>query len=380
MVLKILHVIPYFAAAYGGPVQGVRDIARMQLDCGIDAEIATTTANGATELTTEQFAGERVAIHCFERTFPRGWFHSRALGVWLTRHARDYHALHLHVPFTHPFLCAARAAQRAGIPYAVSPHGMLDPWSLRHKAWKKTPYLALIEGANLARARLIHVTSVMEADGLRAHGYAERVRVVPLGVALPSEMTRLASAQLRLLYLSRLHPVKGLPTLLHAVAQVSGLDVRLTIAGEGDPRYAESLRAMVSKLGLTNKVDFAGHLDDDAKCAAWRAHDVFVLPSLHENFSLSTVEAMASGMPAIVSDQIGVAGRIRATGAGAVVPCQDPQALALAIYRMRDHTARQHMGAQARRLVEQEYATRVVGKRYAELAQELSGRKRNGAR
>ena len=377
--LKILHVIPYFAAAYGGPVQAVRDIARMQAESGIAVEIATTTANGATELTAaecEPVVAGNVPVHYFERSFPRGWFRSSALQGWLARHATDYDGLHLHVPFTFPLCCAVHAARSAGVPYAITPHGVLDPWSLAHKRWKKIPYLALTERGHLAGARLIHVTSALEAQGLSALGITGAVRRIPLAMTLPSVAPSRAARQqdLRLLFLSRLHPVKNLETLLHAVAQLNRPDIRLTIAGEGEPRYTATLRALTRELGLATVVNFTGHLDDAAKQQAWQTHDVFVLPSLHENFSLSTIEAMATGMPAIVTDQVGVADRIAAAGAGRVVPCKNPGALAAAITDMLDEATRRRAGEQARLLVEREFSTSVLRTAYAEFAADLSGK------
>ncbi|MSQ99498.1 MAG: glycosyltransferase, partial [Xanthomonadales bacterium] len=180
------------------------------------------------------------------------------------------------------FRCTVRYVLRS-VPYAITPHGVLDPWSLAHKRWKKTPYLALAERAHLAGARLIHVTSALEAQGLRALGVTDNVRRIPLAVTLPSDAPQRSMQQqgLRLLFLSRLHPVKDLETLLRAVAQLKRPEIRLTIAGEGEPRYATTLHALVRDLGLVAVVDFAGHLDDAAKRHAWHAHDVFVLPSLH---------------------------------------------------------------------------------------------------
>ena len=382
--MKILHVIPYFAATYGGPVQAVRDIARMQAESGITVEIATTTANGEAELSAserEPVVAGNVRVHYFERTYPRSWFRSAALRDWLAQHAADYDGLHLHVPFTYPLRCAGRAARSAGVPYAITPHGVLDPWSLAHKRCKKIPYLALVEREHLAQARLIHVTSALEAQGLRALGVADTVRTIPLAITLPSGAPQRSSRRqrLRLLFLSRLHPVKDLETLLRAVAQLNRPDIRLTIAGEGEPRYAATIRTLARELGLAPVVDFAGYLDDAAKRQAWQTHDVFVLPSLHENFSLATIEALATGMPAIVTDQVGVADRIAAAGAGRVVPCGEPRALAAAIAEMLDEATRQHAGVQARSLVEHEFSTSVLRTAYAEFAAALGGKIRNAA-
>ncbi len=373
--MKILHVIPYFAAAYGGPVQAVRNIARMQAESGMEVEVATTTANGAAELKTgeqEPAIDGRVRVHYFERSFPRGWFASAHLRSWLRRHAADYDGLHLHVPFTGALHSAVVEARRAGVPYAITPHGVFDPWSLAHKRWKKAPYLALIERTHLAHARYVHVTSELEARGLSALGIEATLRQIPLAVTPPEAVPhRDGGTGLRLLFLSRLHPVKNVPALLRAVAQLRMPDLRLTIAGDGEARFVDELRHLTRDLGISTAVDFAGHLNDTAKLKAWQSHDVFVLPSLHENFSLSTVEAMAAGMPVIVSNQVGVANRVAATGAGLVVAGNDVAALAAAIVSLRDETSRQRAGSRARALVNNEFSARVIGPQYAAFAGDL---------
>lgn len=297
------------------------------------------------------------------------------MGRWLMRHAADYDGLHLHVPFTYPVYAAVNAARTARRPFVISAHGSLDPWSLRHKRWKKLPYLMLIERSQLARARAIHVTSTFEQRGLEKLGIpCDAIRYIPLAVTVPTALSRRMTRAngLRLLFMSRLHPVKDVRTLLLAVASLKDPGLRLTVAGEGDPRHTSELHALVRALGLDTAVEFTGHLREPEKSAMWETHDLFVLPSLHENFSLSTVEAMATGMPVIVSDQVGVADRVVAANAGRVVPGADPQALARAIRELSDSNMRYEAGANARRLVEREFSTAVLSDAYADFAVELT--------
>jgi glycosyltransferase involved in cell wall biosynthesis len=257
---------------------------------------------------------------------------------------------------------------------------VFDPWSLAHKRWKKLPYLALFERGHLADARLVHVTSPLEARGVRELGIAVPVRCIPLAVTMPEEgPPRRERSDFRMLYLSRLHPVKDVTTLLRAFAQLGRSDMRLTIAGEGDAGYVNRLHALAQDLHINAMVDFAGHLGAVQKQNAWRDHDLFVLPSLHENFSLATIEALATGMPAIVTDQVGVADRIAAVGAGRVVPCGNVGALASALTEMRDDAARRHAAVQARLLVEREFSTGVLRAAYAGLATEIVHRPREAA-
>jgi glycosyltransferase involved in cell wall biosynthesis len=252
----------------------------------------------------------------------------------------------------------------------------LDQWSLGQKSWKKIPYLWLIERTHLAHAAAIHATSESEAEAIRALGYGDKVRVIPLGVPLPGEMEQHkaeSNAPTRLLFLSRLHPKKGLPLLLDAMAQARamGSRVELVIAGDGPQAYLYELEARVQALGLGAVVRFAGQVDGDAKRRLFADADIFVLPSKQENFGIAVAEALAAGLPVIVSDQVAIADDVTRARAGRVVPLSR-DALATAIMELSaDGAERSAMGRRGASLARNRYSwaetARALLALYAEL-------------
>jgi glycosyltransferase involved in cell wall biosynthesis len=164
---------------------------------------------------------------------------------------------------------------------------------------------------------------------------------------------------LRLLFLSRLHPKKGLPLVLEALALArarSDVQLSLTVAGGGDGAYVGELRALAARLGVADLVYWTGHVEGAAKSALLAGADLFVLPSAQENFGIAVAEAMAAGLPVLVSHEVALSAEVREAGAGAVVP-REPAAIADAIlHSARDLGARVHAGDAAVRLVRERFS------------------------
>jgi glycosyltransferase involved in cell wall biosynthesis len=281
--------------------------------------------------------------------FPRQWSeglkYSRPLAHWLEEHVADFDVVHVHGIFSHACLAAARAARRHGVPYVVRALGMLDPWSLGRRRLAKRIAWPLGVSRLLAGAAAIHYTTAEEqrlAERLR--GLAPGV-VIPLGVdhallefapsatgSATPELDGLAGRPY-VLALSRLHPKKGLELLVDAFLEVTagaGSMGRwhLVLAGDGDPRYVAGLRRR-ARPG-NGRVLFPGWLDGPRKHAILAGASLLALPSHQENFGLAAIEALACGVPVLVSTDVNLAGEIRAAGAGWVTPLA-PDALRAAL-------------------------------------------------
>lgn len=359
--MKILHVIPYADLSYGGPSVVVRSMAEVMARQGAEVHIAVTNAAGTQDLALEdgEVRYENGAIfHSFRRTFPKGWFRAPGMMRWLNAHAGDFGLLHLHVPFTAPFRWGARAAQNAGRPYLVTPHGVLDPWSMRQKAWKKRPYFRL-ERQAIAAAAAIHVTSPLEACFIRELKLGPRIQCLPLAVNLPAtaSLAPKPTGGVRILCIARVHPVKALPVLFGALAQLraKGLDVVLDLAGSGDVAYVLELRQKLDELGLADAVVWHGHVGDEQKRDLYASASCFVLLSHHENFGLAAAEALAAGLPVVVSDQVGLAPDILSYQAGCVVAVGDSRATAAALQHVLATENQQAYRARARFLAAERY-------------------------
>lgn len=353
----------------------VAQMATILTSLGVAIDVVTTTAHGQEELdvsTKQPISRDGARYFYFPRQGPKFWMFSWPLRQWLYKHVPDYDLVHVHALFAYPTLPACAAARHFGKPYVITPHGVLDPWCLSHKWWKKLPYYYGLERRNLRAASAVHVTSSFEADGLAKLGFKDKTYVIPLSVEMSDrqERGRLEGRPLSLLFLSRLDPIKGLPTLLQAVALLrhrSATAFTLIIAGQGTKEYFSELQALVRSLKISEYVRFAGFLQGEAKARALGEADVFILPSYHENFSLAAAEAMAAGLPVIVSDQVGIAREISEAAAGIVVPADSPLALADAIEKFGSAQARRVAGENGRRLVEQKFSREQFGKSLLQL-------------
>ncbi|MEP6671914.1 MAG: glycosyltransferase, partial [Chthoniobacter sp.] len=198
--------------------------------------------------------------------------------------------------------CVAR-----GIPYVVSPHGMLEPWAWRHKWWKKWPYFHLVEKAHLTRARALLATADPEARRLEKFVLRQRIETLPLGLTGQAQPDYEAARQRLswkpeehvLLFLSRIHVKKGLDLLLEALATTSlPKDVRLVIVGDGEPSYVRSLQHFAREHAATlPPIEWAGAVWSDARWPYFQGADLFCLPTHSENFGLAVLEACQVGTP-----------------------------------------------------------------------------------
>ena len=384
--MRVLHVIPSAAPVDGGPNVAVRALAEGLAAKGVGVTIATTNAAGDgtldVPLETPVIDGG-VAYRFFGRTVPGAWKFSWPLTRWLWSNARRYDVVHVHALFSYATIPGCRAAARAPVPYVLRPLGTLSEWSLRHRAWKKRPYYALLERSHLEGAAAIHVTSQSEAGDVARLGFGDRARVIPLGVAVPERKIQRSLASdrpLRVLFLSRLHEKKNIPTLLRALAAATSPRILLTIAGDGDANYRAGLSAMVGEMGLADRVRFVGHVDGTAKQALLAESDCFVLPSAHENFGLAVAEALAASLPVIVSPGVALSDLVADAGAGVVVEPND-HALATTLAWAASHPASLvEMGERAWHLARRSLSWDASCARLVDLYTELAPRESRAGR
>ena len=380
--MRVLQVSPYVAPAFGGPSKVVFDLARECGLAGIDVTVLSTNAGlsqAEKETTVDQYRMLSAKLILFDASLVGGWFFSRGMARWLRQNLTAFDLVHLHVPFTYPFQLGGRMARRAGVPAIASLHGVLDFWSRAYKPVKKALYLALVERTNLNGMQCLLLTSQLEARDIALLNLTSQTRIISLPVSSVSQANRTAQpgGSLHIVCVARLHPVKALPVLLRAVALAAsgGLSVMLTIAGGGDEAYRAELEAEAVALGLGNSVRFLGRIDGQAVAELLGNADVFALLSHHENFGLAAAEAMASGLPVILSDQVGLADDVVETGAGAVVPVGDVEATAAAIRLLADGSRRELMGNRARQLAETKYSSHryrlAIDQLYRQLAVKL---------
>jgi glycosyltransferase involved in cell wall biosynthesis len=279
----------------------------------------------------------------------------------------------------------ARAARLAGVPYLIAAHGMAEPWAMRHKAWKKKLYTALIEGKNLRRASCLHALSRPEIGHLRTLAPDTPVCFVPNGVdlgpleylpprtELETEFPELAGKFL-LLFFGRLHAKKGLDLLAQAMARLRPdyPDLHLLLAGTDDGALGPFLRQM-SDAGLASRVTWVGHVSGARARQLWGAADAFVLPSYSEGFSMAVLEALACRLPVLITTACHFPELAAAEGGITVEPTAPDVTQGLRLLLERTPTERAELGRRGRALVERNYTWEQQAQRLANVYQWVAG-------
>ena len=307
--------------------------------------------------------GRALRLFSFSRALEGKWCFSVGLWRWLRANISDYDLVHITGVFTFPVIIAAILARRAGTPYIVRPAGTLDSYPLTKKAWRKKFFYRLVLKRLLENAAIIHATSTAEQNQIKLLDARFMSAVIPLAVTLPDfNRIHTDSDQVKLLFLSRIHPKKGLPVLLRALAILNNQNKKysLVIAGTGTQEYMDELRYITKELGIVSLVSYTGFVDGKDKDYLLRNSDVFVLPSYQENFGIAVVEAMAVGLPVVVSDQVAISANILKVGAGKVVPTDDPGRLAEAICALESGDIRNAFGQAGTELVRSNFTPEAL--------------------
>lgn len=297
-----IHVVPGISAESSGPTYSVSRLCESLGARGNDIRLAT--------LQWTRHRQEAGYVVSFPISWgPRRLGRSRPMLQWLRREASRGRAalLHNHGMWQMNALYPSRVAAEYGLKLVVSPRGALSGWAMKHGSWTKRLFWPLWQYPALRRADCFHATAEVEYRDIRRWGFSQPVAVIPNGIDLPELASREVMNKRTLLFLGRLHPVKGVDVLLCAWRRVQERypEWQLRIAGSdsgyyGLTGYAETLKRMTSERGLT-RVEFAGELLGSTKAVAMRSAELFVLPSHSENFGMTVAEALASGTPAIVS-------------------------------------------------------------------------------
>ena len=366
--MKVLHVIPGLSRESGGPSRSVQGLVAGLHATGIETWLMALVkgeepwVNGVThfingeafEAVVERIRPDIVHLHC----------------IW---------SLALH-------RCAV-ICRKKNIPYVIAPRGMLEPWSLRQKWLKKRVARFLYQDRDLKCAAALHATAESEAEQFRRLGFKNQVIVSPNGVNVPRSVVSRQSLVVsgerlrRILFVSRMHPKKGVMELVEAWNKlvVSGqllvasgwvCELVYTVSGDLEREYEAKVKARVKELGLEDRVVFTGALNDDEKWAAYARADVFVLPTYSENFGIVVAEALWAGVPVITTKGTPW-GELETAKCGKWIDMpsegSNPSAWPALVAALREMMSlsddeRRQMGANGRRLVEEKYTWGAVVK------------------
>ena len=384
--MRILHVIPSLAARDGGPAKAAIEICRELLRRGEHAQIYTTNADGTGCLdvplgTPIEVGG--VTVTYFPVSGSHYYKYSSALAASLRTNISKFDVVHINSLYQFPSTAASHYCRQQGVPYIVRPHGTLDPYLYRRHSLRKRLYEALIERRNLAAAAAVHFTSAEEMRLAKMSGLRFSGTVAALGTEFATEPVaaenaantiwpQLAGKKL-LLFLSRVNFKKGLDNLARAFGEIHRLrhDAHLVIAGPDTDGYATRVRRWLAEEGALEAATFTGMVLGERKAALLRRADLFVLPSYTENFGIAVVEAMAAGLPVVISSGVNIWREVIAAGAGLVVEPNAPEVAQAMLTLLDNPSLAKQMGESGRCVAREKFSWQAAGDQLVRLYQEV---------
>jgi glycosyltransferase involved in cell wall biosynthesis len=295
-----VHVVAGLDPAYGGPSYLIPRLCDALSASGAKATVFSVGESNADSGIHRDMRFSQDFRHV---PIARDLRLSRDLGRALHRWAPDVRVIHNHGLWLMPNVIAGRAAQRAKKPFIVAPHGMLSTAALAFSPIKKRLFWALLQNQVVRRASCLHATSLQEHDEIRAFGLTNPIAVIPNGIDLPDLTKQIESVSQTdrvVLSLGRIHPKKGLDRLVRAWAMIEKENPawRLQIVGPEEVGHASELKALAEQIGA-RRVSIEGSITGRKRDLAYQQSDLFVLPTLNENFAMTVTEALASGTPVI---------------------------------------------------------------------------------
>lgn len=396
--MKILQVVSYFypALAYGGPPRTVYELSKELVKRNHEVTVYTTdTLDPKSRIEKPSHTGpvelDGIRVYYFRNisNWLAGTYHlflPPSLIKAARSHLKEFDVIHFHEARTIVHLPVQHYARRYGIPYILQARGSL-PRIMAKQSLKQV--YDMLWGFRLLRdaSKVIALTNV-EAEQYKRAGVSEdRIEIIPNGIDLSKfdnlpergkfrSKYNLNDSQKVILYLGRIHKIKGLDLLAEAFAGFSKVldDVKLVISGPDDG-YLSALKELVKNLKIKEKVLFTGPLYERDKLEAYIDADVCVLPSIHEGFPVSVLEAGVCGKPVIVTDRCNIADMVD-NEIGLAVSYDKDQLQGALAYLLNDEGKRRQFGQYSTELVNREFSWPHITERVERLYQTVVGERR----
>jgi glycosyltransferase involved in cell wall biosynthesis len=371
--MRIAQIVPSLEEKHGGPSKSVQRLAAALSRLGHEVDLLATRPGNETAVTEDG----RLRVLQFRRDRPEFLCASTDLQDHLRQHTYD--CLHHHALWLRTLHYACQAGRATGARLVISPRGMLSDWSWRHRRWKKWLAARLVHPGAFAQAQGWHATSAAEADDIRRRGFAQPVCVAPNGVEVPSaeELTRAHEAWTQLcpavaerpvaVFYSRFHRKKRLLELIDLWIDTAPKKWLLLVVGIPQEYTVESLTAYVQRHSSREQIAV---FDGSDRPPPYGVASLFLLPSHSENFGMVVAEAMAWGVPVLVTDSTPWA-ELSEQNAGWCVPWENyGSALRQAIAESSDRL--EQRGARARDWVLARYSWEQAARPLAEFYDRLA--------
>ncbi|MBN2559905.1 MAG: glycosyltransferase [Phycisphaerae bacterium] len=371
--MKILHVVQSLDPSWGGIARVLPALASELASAGEECRIATLS--GARFGTAPDVHAVEVLRFAPNKNCRLG--RSREFSRRIPSLVRDADVVHLHGLWTGQNWAAGKAARRIGRPYIMTPHSMMMPWAWQRSRWKKRPVGWLFEHKNLRRAARLHALAEGEAEHMRTLGFNDHIEVIANGVhahdyvELPSADGLIArfpglEGYKWVLFLGRIHPQKGISQLMQACFDVlaAAVNWHLVLVGPDEVGLQSTLQAAVARKGLSDRVTFTGMLNRQDVLVCLGRAKLLLQPSMSEGLSMSIIEALACGVPVVISTACNMP-EVESRNAGRVVePNRSDIAKALRGLIAMDDVSLADMGRRGQELVRERFDWSVLIAKY----------------
>ena len=309
--IKILHIVPSLSIESGGPAYTVTSLCRYLQKHGENTKILTTydAHPGAAD---DSFSIFELGKNSVKATSGIGnarlrVFWSPAFSLAIRNEILNFKPdiIHSHGIWRLENHSAVKIGRNFGIPVIITPRGEISSWALKQKGIKKRFAWNLYQKRDFKTATAIHATAQNELEDAQKLDLRRPIAVIPNGVELPNVkcgyVKESGNRTRRVLFMSRIHPKKGLEKLICAWREIDSVGWRCDIVGPGDTEYIAALKRSVSELGLDDQIFFFNMIYGEKKWETFSNSDLFVLPTNSENFGVVVAEALASGIPVITT-------------------------------------------------------------------------------
>ena len=390
--MKILHIIPSLALVRGGPSHAILETIAALNDLGIEAEIAATNDNGDTVLDVplnKKVIYKGVPVWFFPRFSPkvsaiREFAFSAELTAWLWKNIKNYDLLHVHAIFSYSSTVAMAIARFKKVPYICRPIGQLCSWSLQQGKQKKKFYLDLVERANLNGSQALHFTSEQERQEASILYLKSQSFILPHGLSV-ADLIPNAEQKLRqkyslpdnepiILFLSRIHPKKGLDYLIPALGKLNHKSFTFVLAGNGDAAYEQEITQLLQQHHMSDRTLRVGFVEGEEKNLLLQGSDLFALTSYSENFGVAVLEALAAGTPVLVTPGVALSVMLQQKDFGYVTDLNIDK-IAKSLEACLDKRSQlDAFGIEAREFILQNYTWKTTAAKLVELYHHCSDR------
>lgn len=337
--MKILNICPsyYPAFKYGGPIQSVHLLNKILAKKGIFVSVLTTNAGleDRKDISVNKWINlEGVNVKYIKYCGYEHYNFSLNYLFQTIKEVKKFDIIYIPAIWNFPVLIGSIASILFKKPFIISPRGSLYEETFKIKSKnKKILYYYLFAKHYIAKATAIHFTAEPEKEGFFSYfKLNNRSFIIPNGIDL-SEFKNLPckgsfvnkyhmlKGKKYILFLGRITPKKGIDILVEAFKNLSQEyeELCLVIAGPNNEEYEEKIRLMIKELKIIEKVLFVGILKGEEKISAFVDSEIFVLSSYSENFGMAVIEAMACGVPVVISNKVGIYKEIEENKAGVIV-------------------------------------------------------------